>query len=161
MRWQSADASYDSRTFWTTFPIRGAMKRSRIAVAGLRSADPATLEILTADVLRRPITQLDPGTLADLLALSEVPDQTGGQLARDLTKFRDQMFRELDDLPDGVAVAEFCADLRSVSADLIPRNLRQRLVGLREAVRTAGGALSGFVFTGRRKHIPEAIYRWL
>jgi succinoglycan biosynthesis transport protein ExoP len=32
---------------------------------------------------------------------------------------------------------------------------------MREAVLAAGGDLLGFVFTGRRKHIPEAIYRWL
>lgn len=32
---------------------------------------------------------------------------------------------------------------------------------MRETVLAAGGDLLGFVFTGRRKHIPEAIYRWL
>lgn len=31
----------------------------------------------------------------------------------------------------------------------------------REAVLAAGGDILGFVFTGRRHHLPEALYRWL
>lgn len=32
---------------------------------------------------------------------------------------------------------------------------------MREVVLASGGDLLGFVFTGRRRHVPEAIYRWL
>ncbi|MFC5344354.1 GumC family protein [Brevundimonas staleyi] len=32
---------------------------------------------------------------------------------------------------------------------------------MREVVLVSGGDLLGFVFTGRRRHVPEAIYRWL
>lgn len=32
---------------------------------------------------------------------------------------------------------------------------------MREVVLSSGGDLLGFVFTGRRHHVPEAIYRWL
>jgi uncharacterized protein involved in exopolysaccharide biosynthesis len=32
---------------------------------------------------------------------------------------------------------------------------------MREVVLASGGDLLGFVFTGRRHHVPEAIYRWL
>ena len=32
---------------------------------------------------------------------------------------------------------------------------------MREVVLASGGDLLGFVLTGRRHHVPEAIYRWL
>jgi uncharacterized protein involved in exopolysaccharide biosynthesis len=32
---------------------------------------------------------------------------------------------------------------------------------MREVVLASGGDLLGFVFTGRKRHVPEAIYRWL
>lgn len=32
---------------------------------------------------------------------------------------------------------------------------------MREVVLASGGDLLGFVFTGRRRHVPEALYRWL
>ena len=118
-----------------------------MAVGGLRKADPASLEILAADVLRRPLGQIDPGTLMDLLALAEVPDQVGGQLAKELTAFRDQMFREIGDLPDGPALAEFCAELRSIEAVLVPKNIRDNLSDRLLEVRTeeAVGGIEAFL----------------
>ena len=110
-------------------------RKNRMTVGGLRKADPATLEILAADVMRRPLGQIEPGTLMDLLALAEVPDQVGGQLSKELTRFRDQMFREVSDLPDGPALAEFCAELRALDPALIPANVRahfsERIVEVR------------------------------
>lgn len=111
-------------------------RKNRMAVGGLRKADPGTLEILAADVLRRPLGQIEPATLMDLLALAEVPDQVGGQLAKEFTRFRDQMFREIADLPDGPVLAEFCAELRTVDATLIPKNVRNALSELLPEVRT-------------------------
>jgi hypothetical protein len=111
-------------------------RKNRMAVGGLRKADPSTLEILAADVLRRPLGQIDPATLMDLLALSEVPDQVGGQLAKEFTRFRDQMFREIADLPDGPVVADFCAELRAVDAAQIPKNVRNAFSEMLPEVRT-------------------------
>lgn len=111
-------------------------RKNRMAVGGLRKADPGTLEVLVAEVLRRPLGQIEPATLMDLLALSEVPDQIGGQLSKEFTAFRDQMFREIGDLPDGPVLAEFCAELRSVEATHIPKNVRSALSELLPEVRT-------------------------
>ncbi|MEC7949435.1 MAG: hypothetical protein VX265_17840, partial [Myxococcota bacterium] len=100
-------------------------RKNRMAVEGLRKADPGTLEVLVAEVLRRPLGQIEPGTLMDLLALAEVPDQIGGQLAKEFTAFQDQMFREIGDLPDGPPLADFCGELGGLDAARIPANVRE------------------------------------
>lgn len=111
-------------------------RKNRMAVGGLRNADPGTLEVLVAEVLRRPLGQIETTTLMDLLALSEVPDQIGGQLSKEFTRFRDQMFREIGDLPDGPVLAEFCAEIRTVEATHIPKNVRSTFSELLPEVRT-------------------------
>jgi hypothetical protein len=118
-----------------------------MAVGGLRQSDPGTLEVLVAEVLRRPLTQIEPATLMDLLALAEVPDQIGGQLAKEFTVFRDQMFREIGDLPDGPVLADFCAELRTVEAGHIPKNIRSVFSDILPEVRTeeAVGGVEAFL----------------
>ena len=68
-------------------------RKNRMSVGGLRRAEPTTLSVLTQDVLRLPVTQIEPSTLLDLLALAEVPDQLSGSLAKELARFREQIFR--------------------------------------------------------------------
>jgi len=104
-------------------------RKNRIAVGGLRMAPPTRLTVLVEDVLRTPLQQLDPRTFADLLALSEVPNQLPTQLARQLAAFRDRMMRELGDLPDGPPLAGFLRDLVDVAPHAQPSCLRD---GVRE-----------------------------
>ncbi|MDP6934365.1 MAG: hypothetical protein QGG40_15675, partial [Myxococcota bacterium] len=64
-------------------------RKELIRVEGLRSADPGSLSVLTQDVLRLPIAQIELVTVADLLALSEL-DDLPGELSRGLAAFREQ-----------------------------------------------------------------------
>ncbi len=102
-------------------------RKNRISIGGLRKADPTHLSILTQDVLRRPVTQIEPGTLADLLALSEIPEQLPTQMAKDLTRFHDQMVREIGDLPDGTPLAELLLEITALDVSRIPSCLRTGL----------------------------------
>jgi hypothetical protein len=111
-------------------------RKKRVAVGGLRTADPNTLSVLTQDVLRLPASQIDRNTLVDLLALAEIPDQVGGQLAIELGRFRDQMFREFADLPDGPPLAEFCAEIGALPASQVPEGTRAAIGGLLGDLRT-------------------------
>lgn len=99
-------------------------RKNRVSVAGLRKAEALMLGVLTQDVLRLPLGQIDRGTLADLIALSEVPEQLPKQLAHDLTRFRPQMFREVGDLPDGAACLEFLQEIAALDPARVPASLR-------------------------------------
>lgn len=106
-------------------------KKKLVAVAGLRQADPTTLAVLTQDVLRTPLVRIEPGTLADLLALSELgQDPLPMIMAKELEHFQRQMFRELADLPDGVALTSFIEDLQTLAADQVPACLRAAVAEL-------------------------------
>ena len=105
-------------------------RKNRIAVGGLRKADPTQLNAYVQDVLRLPVLQLDPRTFADLMALSEVASQLPTQLAKELAAFRDRMLREVGDLPDGPPLADFLRDLAGVAAHAQPACLREGVQAL-------------------------------
>jgi len=106
-------------------------KKRKVSVAGLRRADPTTLQVLTQDVLRTPLVRIELGTFTDLLALSELPDGAlPTAMSRELATFQRQMFRELSDLPDGMPLAEFAIDLIDIPAAEIPGCLREALAAL-------------------------------
>ncbi len=105
-------------------------RKNRMSVGGLRLAEPTTLSVLTQDVLRLPVTQIEPSTLLDLLALAEVPDQLTSALSKELARFREQIYREIEDLPDGEPLAELANELSEISAEQAPQSLRDHLGGL-------------------------------
>lgn len=105
-------------------------RKNRISVGGLRKADPTTLTVLTQDVIRRPLGQIDRRTLLDLLALSEVPEQLPDTLPAETSAFREQMFREIADIPDGPPLAEFAMELKAIGASFAPVQLRERVIAL-------------------------------
>ena len=100
-------------------------------VKGRRPSDPLTLQVLTPDLLRKPIHKLQAQCLCDLLALSELEDLPV-QLRRDLGAFQDEMVREFNDLPRGRVLGEFLEELNAVAADNIPGCLRQAVVARSE-----------------------------
>ena len=95
-----------------------------VSVEGLRKADADKLHVLTSDVLRTPLVRLDPITLCDLLALSELQDGLGVAFKRDLDNFREQMVRELQDLPDGPGLRDFAIVVGEVPPARVPSALR-------------------------------------
>ncbi len=107
------------------------MKRAHID--GLRKSDPITLSVLVQDLVRKPLVGLDPRSLADLFALAD-EESLPGDLRRDLLKFRDQMLREISDLPDGHVLQEWLEDLLVVDAARFPSSFREAVVARGEEV---------------------------
>jgi len=106
--------------------------KNRTSVGKLRSSDPDTLSVLTQDVLRLPLGQIERGTLADLLALGEVTEQVSPELSKDLRAFSDQMVREVQDLPDGPPLVEFLTELCAVDPERVPDTLRAAVRALQD-----------------------------
>lgn len=100
---------------------------SRAYVEGLRKADPVTLAVLAQDLIRKPLVKLDPRSICDLIALGD-SEKITGELMRDLRKFKDQMLREVSDLPDGVRLGDFLDDLMEVGPARIPYSLREVII---------------------------------
>ena len=96
---------------------------ARAHVEGLRRSDAMTIQVLAGDLLRVPLCEIDPRSLCDLLALSEREDLPV-QLTRDLQKYREQMLREFNDLPDGDPLTLFLSELNAMEAGRVPATLR-------------------------------------
>ena len=106
------------------------MQTRRVTVNGLRGADVATLRVLTQDVIRLPLNQIETSTLCDLFALSEIDDGMPADLSKELESFRESRIRELNDIPDGEALSEFAQSLTSIDADQVPGTLRAAVTAL-------------------------------
>ncbi len=105
------------------------MKRTHIE--GLRKSDPITLSVLAQDLVRKPLVGIDPRSLADLFSLAD-EESLPIDLKRDLCKFRDQMLREIADLPDGHVLLEWLDDVLGMAADRIPEVLRNAILSRSE-----------------------------
>ena len=115
----------------------------KVRMSGLRASDPTTLSIITQDLLRRPLIHLHEETLSDLIALSEV-ESLPYALRRDLLRFRDQMFREFLDLPDGPPLQGVLADFESMDVRKVPATLRATVVERGEDPKLAAESSAAF-----------------
>lgn len=105
-------------------------RKNRMSIAKLRSSDTNTLLVLTQDAFGLPLGQIDPATLVDLIALSELDEQLTTSLSRDLQNFRTQAFNQITDLPDGEALAGFVAEITALEPVSVPQTLREYLAEL-------------------------------
>lgn len=101
--------------------------KRRMGAAKLRTSDAMTLQVLTQELLRRPLGQVEPSTVLDLLALSEIGAQLPPSLTRDLEGFRAQILREISDLPDGPPLLELLRELSPLNPERAPSCLRAHL----------------------------------
>lgn len=115
------------------------MVQRRVRFDNLRGMDPVTLEVTITDVLRRPMSQIEPSTLVDLLALAEADPPSA--LGASTDRFRERIAREISDIPDGSSWVEFLGELGELPGERVPTWLRERLLadGAREdrAVKSA------------------------
>ena len=81
------------------------------------------LEVTITDALRKPVGQLEPVTLADLLALAESEDAPKS-IKPALVRFQERIGREIADIPDGTSWAEFVGEFRELDASRVPAWLR-------------------------------------
>lgn len=105
-------------------------RKNRTSIAALRTSDSLRLQVLAPEALGVPLGQLEPSTLVDLIALSEISEQLPTAFHRDLVKFRKRMFDQITDLPDGPVLAELVGELSSLEAAAIPQTLREFLAEL-------------------------------
>lgn len=99
------------------------MARKQIHIDDLREKDPKTLEVVLQDALRKPIQQISPQTLADMVALSEL-DELPKNLGKDLGLFTSRVGQEVADLPDGDSFQEFLGKFDEVDAKDVPGTFR-------------------------------------
>lgn len=102
-------------------------RKNRTSIAQLRTSDAGRLQVLVPEALGLPLGQIDPATLLDLLALSELSDQIPNALIQDLVQFRNRMFDQISDLPDGPSLAQFVSEIQALPADQVPQCLREHL----------------------------------
>ncbi|TVQ90108.1 MAG: hypothetical protein EA397_14250 [Deltaproteobacteria bacterium] len=97
----------------------------RVRLDNLRGMDPVTLEVTITDVLRKPMGQIEPITLVDLLALAtaELP----ASLRPAIRRFCDRIAREIADIPDGASWSAFLAEIDELPPERIPPWLREQL----------------------------------
>lgn len=119
--------------------------------------DPVTLEVTITDAIRKPMAQLTPVTLADLIALAE-SDKAPKSLRAGLDRMLDRMGREISDVPDGPPWAEFVGEVSSLDAERVPGWLRTHLVeeGSREGRDPASAALVAKAAEGWEDTEPKA-----
>ena len=130
----------------------------RVHLESLRGLDPVTLDITISDVLRRPVAQLAPPTLCDLLAVAEVREELNGPIRRSLESFAQRVARSVLDIPDGGAWKEFIDELAEVEGPNAPASLRDILRseverGTRDAKATQ---LAESLLDTWNEHEPEA-----
>ncbi|MBW1878357.1 MAG: hypothetical protein JRI25_08770 [Deltaproteobacteria bacterium] len=121
-----------------------------IHIDNLRQTDPKTLEVLIQDAIRKPILQISPQTLTDLVALSEL-ESLPKPLRRDLDVFAGRVSQEIADLPDGQVIREFLEALDEVDGAKVPDTIREYI--LRESTRD-GRAPEG------REHAQRLLVKW-
>lgn len=97
----------------------------RIYIAGIRTADPLTLTVLTQDALRKTLSELDPRCLCDLLALGDASGLPN-QLKWEIERFGPQMQREIHDLP-AFMYGKLVRELDELEPSQIPSQVRQVL----------------------------------
>lgn len=102
-------------------------RKNRTSIADLRTSDPKRLEVLVPEVLSQPVGQIEPSTLVDIIALSELTEQLPTAFIRDLQKFRKRIFDQVLDLPETPDLARFVSELSDLDAEEIPQTLREFL----------------------------------
>lgn len=104
----------------------GETMRRRVPVQNIRGSDPTLLEVQLQDLLRRPMSQLAPVNVLDLIALAETEGRPRS-LERSLQLFVERVSASIADLPAGQAWEEFLAEIEHVEGSRVPHRFRQIL----------------------------------
>lgn len=104
----------------------------RVPVQDLRGSDPTLLEVQLPDMLRRPLSQLAPINVLDLIELAHTEGRPRS-LARGLDNFVQAVPRQMADIPAGPPWDEFVAEFDEIGGDRVPLAFRE--IWLAEAAR--------------------------
>ena len=95
----------------------------RLHLGNIRGMDAITLQVSIADAVRKPIRQLEPVSVLDLLALSEACDAHPA-LSKMLTGFAERVAKEVGEIPSGSVWRDLVSDFGSVDAGRVPDTFR-------------------------------------
>jgi hypothetical protein len=98
----------------------------RVPYQQLRGSDPATVEVMVQDMLRRPMGQLEPRNLLDLVAISELEQPLSFRTA--LNELVKRTKQEIRDLPNGQVWRAWLAEFEPLEPRHIPLTFRQMLI---------------------------------
>ncbi|MEM6926505.1 MAG: hypothetical protein AAF602_06225 [Myxococcota bacterium] len=82
------------------------------------------LEVQLPDVLRRPLSQLAPLNVLDLVELAQTEERPKS-LGRGLDNFVLAISRQMADIPDGQPWEEFVAEFEPIGGDRVPHRFRE------------------------------------
>ncbi|MEN0066719.1 MAG: hypothetical protein AAGA48_31595 [Myxococcota bacterium] len=95
----------------------------RVPVQDLRGSDPTLLEVQLPDMLRRPLSQLAPINVLDLVELANT-EARPRSLARPLDHFVQAIARQMADIPAGQPWDELVAEFESIEGSRVPLQFR-------------------------------------
>ncbi len=98
----------------------------RVPVQEIRGSDPTLLEVQLSEMLRRPLGQLHPANVMDLIELATTEGRPRS-LDRGLQAFVPKMAREIADIPNGPPFREFLDELRELPGERVPHQFREIL----------------------------------
>jgi hypothetical protein len=127
--------------------------RRRVPTQKLRGSDAVTLEIMTGDLVAKPLGQVSLANVADLFALAEL-EGLPPVMRRRLAPYRQRIGIEIGDLPAGPPIEGFIEELLGVEPGRIPMSLREALIA--ESERPKWGELEQALFARAREHWESA-----
>jgi hypothetical protein len=92
----------------------------------LRGSDPTLLHVQLPDLLRRPIGQIAPVNLMDLVELASTPGRPK-EIDAALQRFVDGIARQVADIPHGRSWDQFLQDLEELAPAAVPHRFRAML----------------------------------
>ena len=101
------------------------MKRS-VPTLELRGSDPTLLQVQLPDLLRRPIGQIAPMNLMDLIELASTPGRPK-EVDAALQRYVDGIARQVADIPHGRSWEQYLEDLEELAPTAVPHRFRQLL----------------------------------
>jgi hypothetical protein len=97
--------------------------RRRTPLLTLRGLDPTMLEVQSQDLLRRPLAQIEPANVLDLVALHEQPEAPR-TLRSALASFVQRVSGEIADIPGGKPWLDFLEEFAPIEGRQIPETFR-------------------------------------
>jgi len=125
----------------------------RVPVQDLRGSDLTLLEVQLPDMLRRPLSQLAPVNVLDLVELAQTEGRPRS-LARGLDNFIQAIRRQMADIPDGQPWEEFVAEFEEIGGDRVPHAFREIWQAEAERRERGGEAALSLLVTWA-EHEPE------
>jgi hypothetical protein len=98
----------------------------RLPVQPLRGSDPTLLEIQLNDMVRRPLGQIAPVNIMDLVELAETQGRPAA-LDKALQTFVEGVGRQIADIPKGRSWDDYLTELEGLPGRQVPHRFRQML----------------------------------